>query len=116
MTGSAAVEGMGMTTDPFAVLGVDENAGDEAIKQRYLALVRAYPPDREPDRFQAYRRAYEAVRGERERLQVKLLQTSTAALSRLKLHCLSGAGMERRRPSEATLAALILDGLSRSDR
>ena len=54
-----------MTTDPFAVLGVDENAGDEAIKQRYLALVRAYPPDREPDRFQEYRRAYEAVRGER---------------------------------------------------
>ena len=54
-----------MTTDPFAELGVDENAGDEAIKQRYLALVRAHPPDREPDRFQAYRRAYEAVRGER---------------------------------------------------
>jgi len=32
-----------MTSDPFVVLGVDENAGDDAIKQRYLALVRAYP-------------------------------------------------------------------------
>ena len=69
-----------MTSDPFAVLGVDENAGDEAIKQRYLALVRAHPPDREPDRFQEFRRAYEAIRGERERLEVKLLQTSNAAL------------------------------------
>ena len=54
MTGLAARgDQRTMTTDPFAVLGVDENAGDEAIKQRYLALVRAYPPDREPDRFQA---------------------------------------------------------------
>ena len=57
-----------MTSDPFVVLGVDENAGDDAIKQRYLALVRRHPPDREPDRFQAVRRAYEAIRGERERL------------------------------------------------
>jgi hypothetical protein len=100
-----------MSTDPFAVLGVAQNAGDEAIKQRYLALVRAYPPDREPDRFQAYRRAYEAVRGERERLEVQLLQTSTGALTRLKLHCLRATGTERRRPSEATMAALFLDGL-----
>ena len=98
------------------MLGVDENAGDEAIKQRYLALVRAYPPDREPERFQEFRRAYEAVRGERERLEVKLLQTSTAALTRLKLHCLRAAGTERRRPSEATMAALILDGLYQADR
>jgi hypothetical protein len=105
-----------MTTDPFAVLGVDANAGDDTIKQRYLALVRAYPPDREPDRFQEYRRAYEAVRGERERLEVKLLQTSNAALSRLKLHCLRAAGTERHRPSEATMTALLLDGLSQTDR
>ena len=105
-----------MTTDPFTVLGVDENAGDEAIKQRYLALVRAYPPDREPDRFQEYRRAYEAVRGERERLEVKLLRTSNAALSRLKLHCLRAAGTDRHRPSQATMTALILDGLSQTDR
>jgi hypothetical protein len=105
-----------MTTDPFAVLGVDENAGDEAIKQRYLALVRAHPPDREPERFQEYRRAYEAVRGERERLEVRLLQTSTGALTQLKLRCLRTARTERRRPSEATMAALFLDGLYQADR
>ena len=105
-----------MTTDPFTALGVDENAGDEAIKQRYLALVRAHPPDREPERFQEYRRAYEAVRGERERLEVQLLQTSSGALTRLKLHCLRTPGTERRRPSEATMAALFLEGLYQADR
>jgi hypothetical protein len=75
--------------------------------------VRSFPPDREPDRFQEVRRAYEAVRGERERLEVKLLQTSTAALSRLKLHCLRPASPDRRRASQATVTALVLDGLRR---
>jgi curved DNA-binding protein CbpA len=39
--------------DPFTVLGVGEDAGDDQIKQRYLALVRAFPPDREPTLQQA---------------------------------------------------------------
>ena len=29
--------------DPFAVLGVTHDAGDEAIKRRYLTLVRTFP-------------------------------------------------------------------------
>lgn len=102
-----------MTKDPFGVLGVDEDAGDEAIKQRYLALVRDFPPDREPDRFQEYRQAYEAVRGEHERLELKLLQSGTAALTRLKLHCLRPAESDRRRASASAVAALLLDGLHR---
>jgi len=105
-----------MSEDPFAALGLDENADDDAVKRRYLALVRAYPPDREPERFQALRQAYEAVRGQRERLERKLLHSSTGALSRLKLHCLSApGGNKRRRPSPAALTALLLDGLQRAD-
>ncbi len=102
-----------MIQDPFAVLGVDDDAGDETIRQRYLALVRRFPPDREPDRFQEIRRAYEATRGERERLEARLLQSSTAALTRLKRDCLRAASLDRRRASAATVRALILDGLQR---
>ena len=105
-----------MSDDPFAVLGVNEDADDEAIKRRYLALVRAYPPDREPERFQAMRRAYESISGQRQRLERKLLHTSTAALSRLKLHCLTTPDAEPHRPSQATMTALLLDGLRQSDR
>jgi DnaJ-class molecular chaperone len=112
MTAAGVGEGR-MTRDPFVVLGVDETAGDDAIKQRYLALVRAYPPDREPQRFQEIRAAYEAIRNERGRLETKLLHTGTAALTRLKLSCLAGAG-ERRAASATTVAALILDSLQRS--
>ena len=90
--------------DPFTVLGVGEDAGDEQIKQRYLALVRAFPPDREPERFQTYRAAYEALRDQRKRLEAKLLRTNDAALSRLKLlvHGAVQAGLAAgppRRPS-----------------
>ncbi len=105
-----------MSEDPFVVLGLDENADDDAVKRRYLALVRAHPPDREPERFQVLRRAYEAVSGQRERLERKLLHTSTAPLFRLKLHCLAVPGGERRRASPAALTALLLDGLQQADR
>ena len=32
------------TPDPFAILDVPEDADDETIKRRYLALVRQHPP------------------------------------------------------------------------
>jgi DnaJ-class molecular chaperone len=102
-----------MTRDPFAVLGINESADDAAIKQRYLTMVRAFPPDREPDRFQEIRRAYEAIRTKRGRLEVQLLQTRTNALAQLKLQCLNGSDTNYRRASAATVAALILHGLGR---
>ena len=115
MTGGGARGGQ-MARDPFVVLGVDEGAGDEMIRQRYLGLVRALPPDREPDRFQEIRQAYEVVRNERSRLEWKLLHTGTAALTRLKLHCLKAAEGGSRPASATTVAALVLDSLQQSSR
>ncbi len=100
--------------DPFTVLGVGEDDDDEAIKQRYLALVRAFPPDREPERFQAYRAAYEALRDQRKRLEVKLLRTSDAALSRLKTQFEVPSGPIRSRASKAAVTALLLEGIDRA--
>ncbi len=104
-----------MNDDPFAVLGVSDDADDETIRRRYLALVRAFPPDREPGRFQVFRHAYEAISGKRERLERKLLHASTAALSRLKLHCLAASGSQQQRPSQATVRAVLLLGLQQVD-
>lgn len=100
--------------DPFAVLGVGEDAGDDQIKQRYLALVRAFPPDREPERFQAYRAAYEALRDQRKRLEAKLLRTNDAALSRLKLLFLAPSRPVCGRATKATVTALLLEGIDRA--
>lgn len=100
--------------DPFAVLGVADDAGDEAIRRRYLALVRAFSPDREPERFQSYRRAYEAIQGPRERMQVRLLHASNGALSRLKRHCLPTDTEATGRVSASVVATLIVEGLKRA--
>ncbi len=99
--------------NPFTVLGVGENAGDEEIKQHYLALVRRFPPDREPERFQAYRAAYEALADERKRLEAKLLHTHDAALARLKESCLPEAKPMSARATQATVAELLAEGISR---
>jgi len=104
----------GSMTDPFVVLGVDVDAGDEEVKRRYLALVRAFPPDREPQRFQAYRAAYEALRDHRTRLEAKLLRTHNAALARLKLHVLAAGKPGASRASASTVSALLIEGVTRA--
>jgi curved DNA-binding protein CbpA len=100
--------------DPFSVLGVAEDAGDDEIKQRYLAMVRAFPPDREPERFQAYRAAYEALSDQRKRLEVKLLRTNDAALSRLKTLLLAPSKPVSGRATKATISALLVEGIDRA--
>ena len=58
--------------NPFAVLGLDEDASDAAVRAAYLAAVRAHPPDRDPAGFQHIREAYDAIRDEDRRLDLRL--------------------------------------------
>ena len=102
-----------MATDPFLILGVDEDASDDEIKQRYLALVRSFPPDREPERFQTYRAAFEALRTERDRLAAKLLAQHGGALARLEAVCLP-EGRRNGRASAAQVAALLVEGIEQA--
>lgn len=51
-----------LKADPFAVLELAPDAGEDAIRMRYLELVKAHPPDRHPERFKEIQRAYDAVR------------------------------------------------------
>lgn len=98
-------------TDPYLVLGIPEDAGDDVVKERYLALVRAFPPDRDPERFQACRAAYEAVRDPRKRLETRLLSISDAAVTRLRQAVLGASQPVRGRATRATLTALLREGL-----
>ena len=106
-------------SDPFTVLGVAEDADDAEIRRRYLALVRAFPPDRAPERFQELRTAYEALSDERKRLETKLLHTNAAALSRLSMAFLeAGAGRSPGAPpsraTRQTVMALLDEGIARA--
>ena len=77
-------------------------------------MVRAYPPDREPARFQACRAAYEALCNERKRLELKLLAVNDAALTRLKIACLVAAERGSGRASQASVTALLVEGIEQA--
>ena len=60
--------------DPYAVLGVADDADDEAIRRRYLELVRQYSPEHHAQRFAAIRAAYESLRDRDARLRHRLFE------------------------------------------
>ncbi|MEZ6118840.1 MAG: J domain-containing protein [Pirellulaceae bacterium] len=48
--------------NPFDVLGLSADADEKAIRERYLQLVKKYPPERDPDAFQKIQNAFELVK------------------------------------------------------
>jgi DnaJ-class molecular chaperone len=63
-------------TDPYRVLGVPDTANDEAVRVAYLAAIRACPPERDRERFEEVRAAYESIATERVRLAHAMFDTS----------------------------------------
>ena len=61
-------------SDPFRVLGMPADSADEAIRRRYLELVKQYPPEQQPEKFAAVRAAYEQLRDLDTRLRYRLFE------------------------------------------
>ena len=61
-------------TDPYQVLGLPPEADDEAIRRRYLELVRQFSPEHHPEKFAAVRAAYEQLRDQGTRLRHRLFE------------------------------------------
>lgn len=64
-------------SNPYEILGVTSAVSEADIRQRYLQLVREFPPDRAPERFAQIRAAYEELRDPLVRLERQLFSTST---------------------------------------
>lgn len=62
--------------DPYRVLGVDLTADDDAIRAAYLAAIRESPPERDRERFESVRAAYEAICNRRRRIAHELFDRS----------------------------------------
>ena len=60
-------------TDPYEVLGLARTATAAALKQAYFALVRAHPPERDPEIFKQVRAAYERLRDPSARVETDML-------------------------------------------
>ena len=61
------------SVDPYAVLTLSRTATAAEIKQAYFTLVRAHPPEREPETFKRIRAAYERLRDPEQRLETDML-------------------------------------------
>ncbi len=58
--------------NPYDVLQVSPVAGDSKIKEAYVQMVKAFPPDRSPEKFKEIRKAYETIATPRDRVNYKL--------------------------------------------
>ena len=91
-------------TDPYDVLGVDRDADDEAIRRRYLELVRENPPERAPERFAEIREAYDRLRDPIVHLEARLLDDKTTHTFEKLLADLRPNLRARRLPTEVLLS------------
>ncbi|HSH57868.1 MAG TPA: DnaJ domain-containing protein [Halomonas sp.] len=92
-------------SDPYLILGVSAAATDADIEAAYREGVKRYPPEHYPQRFEALRRAYEALRTRRDRLAHELFDTTPPTVSEI-LDRAAPVG-EPRRPEPTLFAALL---------
>lgn len=93
-------------SDPYAVLGLPADSDDEAIRRRYLELVRQFSPEHHPVKFAAVRQAYEQLRDLNTRLRHRLFEAGKNESVEAILEELS-CRSSRRRVSLSTLLSLV---------
>ena len=96
--------------NPFAILKVADTATDADIQKAYLRAVREHPPEREPERFQEIRTAFETLKTQRDRLHYQLFHNEPPELENLLRPWLH-TGVSQRRPTEEQLRKLIASSL-----
>jgi DnaJ-class molecular chaperone len=67
-----------MIDNAYQVLGLRPDADEAEIRQRYLALVRQFPPERDPQRFAEIRAAYDRLRDPITSLEQRLFSLTTS--------------------------------------
>ncbi|MEO5376525.1 MAG: J domain-containing protein [Magnetococcus sp. DMHC-6] len=96
--------------NPFQILDVPVQTDDETVRKAWLNLVRIYPPERDPTRFQEIRTAYEAIKTYRDRSRFHLFEPCEPVLESLMRHGL------KRAPVRPLSEKMILDLLGESSR
>ncbi len=92
-------------TDPYHQLGVPETADDTTVRAAYLAAIRACPPERDRQRFEQVRAAFEAIATAPLRQAHALFDTTAPTAQDLVEHLT--ADWSAGRPTEATLYRVL---------
>jgi DnaJ-domain-containing protein 1 len=64
--------------DPWNVLEIPVEACEDEIRKAYLRKLKAFPPDRFPERFEEIRDAYAVLKDPRSRVQLMLFLVDPA--------------------------------------
>lgn len=79
-----------MIIDPYVLLNLTDDVDDATVKAAYLAAIQAYPPEQNPEMFEAIRIAYETIATERQRLKYHLFNSTPIDASTILHACLEG--------------------------
>ncbi len=93
-------------TDPYAILGVAPTSGDSEIRAAYLAAVRECPPERDRERFEKIRAAYESIETMKKRLEYAMFDATPPDPEDL-FRLLRISFASPRRPSEETIFRIL---------
>jgi curved DNA-binding protein CbpA len=93
-------------TDAYDVLGLPADSDDEAIRRRYLELVRQFSPERHPERFAVIRKAYESLRDLDTRVQHRLFEAGRSESIEAIIEEIACQSPRRRLSLQALLSVL----------
>lgn len=93
--------------DPYLLLGLNDDADDAAVERAYRRAIKDCPPERDAERFQALRTAYETLRTRRARLAHRLFDHSLPEPIDLLDRAAPLTPSAPRRPDPAAFAALL---------
>jgi curved DNA-binding protein CbpA len=92
--------------DPYQILELPPDSDDEAIRRRYLELVRRFSPERYPEKFAAIRSAYESLRDLDKRLRYRLFEAGKDETVDALIEEITCGRPRRRIPLETLLATV----------
>ncbi|MBY0525302.1 MAG: J domain-containing protein [Gemmataceae bacterium] len=92
--------------DPYEVLGLAADSDDEAIRRRYLELVRQFSPEHHPEKFAAIRSAYEDLKDVTTRLRHRLFKAGRRESVEAIIEELACRSQRRRLSLETLLSTL----------
>jgi curved DNA-binding protein CbpA len=93
-------------SDPYEVLGLSPESDDEAIRRRYLELVRRWSPEHHPEKFAAIRSAYESLKDVTTRLRHRLFEAGKKDSIEAIIEDLACRSQRRRLSLETLLTVL----------
>jgi curved DNA-binding protein CbpA len=93
-------------SNPYTVLGLAADCDDDAIRRRYLELVRRFSPEHHPEKFAAVRAAYESLRDLDTRLRYRLFEAGKEESVEAIVEEIACRSSRRRQSLEQLLALL----------